>query len=457
MSFLRAKGIVVFSGGSAANNLVDVFRSVSDTRRCALSYVIPISDNGGSSSELIRVFGGPGRLLRLIPNDDDDDHETAAMKAFFNHRLPADSSQARLEWLEIVESRHSSWTDISSQKKELIRSFLNLVNLEVVKRARPSSVFNFSSASIGNLFLTGARLFSGSLESAIYLLSAICHIPSHVAVLPAINTNFTHHISCLLTNGATITGQNSISHPSEPTALSADARWSRESEEVEAHDSIEDANLPGSLPTLRKGYINFSKAAEEDLPARIERLWYINPYGQEIRPPVNLKVREALESASAVVYSIGSLYTSIVPNLILRGVGEAIARTPSIRHKVLILNSTIDRETGPSSEPFTATDFVAAIARAGQESRGMFGVPDPSVYRSYVTNIVYLEGPETPYVNKVELSQLGIETLKCYGRKLNEGGKVLRYDEKALEQALEAIIGRKDGRTDRSRRNTMEG
>jgi hypothetical protein len=26
-----------------------------------LSYIIPISDNGGSSSELIRVFGGPGR------------------------------------------------------------------------------------------------------------------------------------------------------------------------------------------------------------------------------------------------------------------------------------------------------------------------------------------------------------------------------------------------------------
>jgi hypothetical protein len=56
----RAKGIVVFSGGSAANNLVDVFSTVRENKRCPLSYVIPISDNGGSSSELIRVFGGPG-------------------------------------------------------------------------------------------------------------------------------------------------------------------------------------------------------------------------------------------------------------------------------------------------------------------------------------------------------------------------------------------------------------
>ena len=55
-----AHGIVVFSGGTAANSLVDVFNDIVKTRNCPLSYVIPISDNGGSSSELIRVFGGPG-------------------------------------------------------------------------------------------------------------------------------------------------------------------------------------------------------------------------------------------------------------------------------------------------------------------------------------------------------------------------------------------------------------
>jgi hypothetical protein len=53
-------GLVVISGGSAANSLVGVFRDLVGDGRCPLSYVIPISDNGGSSSELIRVFGGPG-------------------------------------------------------------------------------------------------------------------------------------------------------------------------------------------------------------------------------------------------------------------------------------------------------------------------------------------------------------------------------------------------------------
>jgi hypothetical protein len=58
----KTKGIVVFSGGSAANELVDVFSTVREDKKCPLSYIIPISDNGGSSSELIRVFGGPGMI-----------------------------------------------------------------------------------------------------------------------------------------------------------------------------------------------------------------------------------------------------------------------------------------------------------------------------------------------------------------------------------------------------------
>ena len=57
---MLTRRVVVFSGGSAANSLVDVFNKVIDNNACSVNYVIPISDNGGSSSELIRVFGGPG-------------------------------------------------------------------------------------------------------------------------------------------------------------------------------------------------------------------------------------------------------------------------------------------------------------------------------------------------------------------------------------------------------------
>jgi 2-phospho-L-lactate transferase/gluconeogenesis factor (CofD/UPF0052 family) len=50
-----------------------------------------------------------------------------------------------------------------------------------------------------------------------------------------------------------------------------------------------------------------------------------------------------LRDADVIVYGIGSLYTSILPSLILRGVGEAVADRDC--PKVLLLNGCHDRET----------------------------------------------------------------------------------------------------------------
>ncbi|RHZ70369.1 hypothetical protein CDV55_103936 [Aspergillus turcosus] len=486
------RGIVVFSGGSAANNLVDVFSRIRESKDCLLSYIIPISDNGGSSSELIRIFGGPGigdvrsRLVRLIP-DSPPNSERAAIKTLFNHRLPSDAVAAHGAWQSIVDGTSELWKTITPAKKELIRSFFNLLNLEILKRARPpSSTFDFTSASVGNLFLTGARLFSGSFESAIYLLGSICGVQSDlVRVIPAINSNFSHHISASLADGTVIVGQNSISHPSEATALQprpgyrrpslllADDEGASDLEDTEPSDasdavSYEDDHLPGSLPTLRNKNIQFSKSANEDLPARITRIWYINPYGQEIRPPANPRVLDSLRDAQAIIYSIGSLYTSLIPSLILRGVGQAIATSPA-RHKILILNGSLDRETGPPSQPFTAVDFVEAITRAGEESRGRPAhahLPSPP-YSSYITHLLHLDGPGTPQVDRERLAEMGIETLRLYGRKITvsgpDGEEVplgMKYDATALVQALEVVLGRKGDAMLRgeglSRRNTLD-
>jgi hypothetical protein len=182
-------------------------------------------------------------------------------------------------------------------------------------------------------------------------------------------------------------------------------------------------------------------------------LWYINPYGQEIRLSANPMVLNALNDAQAIIYSIGSLYTSIVPSLVLKGIGQAI-ENPAIRYKILILNSTIDRETGPSIDPYSALDFVAAIAKACEESKGVSSPIEKSKYRNYVTHLIHLQGPGTPAVNKDELKTLGIETIRVYGRK-NEGENFVRYDERGLIQALEVTMGKGDPRVP-SRRNTLE-
>lgn len=505
------RGIVVFSGGSAANNLVDVFEAVRVNKDCPLSYIIPISDNGGSSSELIRFFGGPGigdvrsRLVRLIPSSPPS-AERDAISTLFNHRLSSTSaSKAAEEWQAIVAGTAELWNGIPFAKKELIRAFLNTLNMELLKRSRPpTSTFDFTSASIGNLFLTGARLFSGSFESAIYLLSSICSIPDDVArVIPSISSNFSHHIAAGLANGDSIVGQNNISHPSSPTALALPAAnhlsngiYKRHSIDHADDLDAEDANIPGTLPTLRQRNIKFSKEEDEDLPARIERIWYINPFGQEMLPPANPRALAAVGDAQAVIYSIGSLYTSLVPSIVLRGMGKAL-RSTSARHKILILNGCLDREVGPSSQPFTAFEFVEAIARAGEQSReepwaaeSNLGYsseyttqtatplhaaeekllsPDlaaqvasrvtrkSSIYRQYVTHVIHLSGEGTPAVDRERLASLGIDCLKLYGRKNTKASGML-YDSQALVGAIEAILGKRGDAmsSSRSRRNTLD-
>ncbi|KAI5289345.1 hypothetical protein KEM54_004041 [Ascosphaera aggregata] len=468
------RGIVVFSGGSAANSLVDVFNSVSQTKKCTISYVIPMSDNGGSSSELIRIFGGPGI-------GDVRSSELAAIKALVSHRLPPTAEAGLSEWLSIVDGTSKLWESISPAKKELIRSFLNLVNMEVLKRSRPpTTTFDYASASVGNMFLTGARLFSGSVESAIYMLATICSVPvDAVRVIPAINSNFSNHISASLLDGTVIVGQNNISHPSIPSSLDNSPEVAATLIHVEDDDNppdspyeaAEDHQLPGSLPSLNRKNIVFSKTTVEDFPSRISRVWYINPYGQEIRPPANPRVIDALSQTQTIVYSIGSLFTSLIPSIILKGVGKAIATSPA-RQKILILNGSIDRETGPALNPFTAVDFVDAIVQAGEQSRGrkvnltnqtQTGKPPESAplgaqpsppalqltrkpipYRAYITHVLHLDGPGTPFVDRDELADRGIECLRLYGRKIFDDQGMpagMHYDSTALMQALEVVMG----------------
>lgn len=190
-------------------------------------------------------------------------------------------------------------------------------------------------------------------------------MPEYVQVVPAINSMFAHHIAAGLADGTVIVGQNQISHPTDRNAASllpnSENIYSTapsgavtpvtpfihgygqqrlhplhtwltlgltprqvtdsddtgglakegedEGEEGSDTDTVEDANLPGSHPSLRAQNIVFEKENEPELESRIERVWYINPYGQEIRPPANPKVLQALSKAGVVVFSIGSLYT----------------------------------------------------------------------------------------------------------------------------------------------------
>ncbi|KAF9609453.1 hypothetical protein IFM89_016452 [Coptis chinensis] len=91
--------LLVFSGGTAFNGVVEELKKLT-TR---VAHVLPVSDDGGSTAEIVRVLGGPAvgdirsRCLRL---SDESSSEALAVRILLGHRLPRDALEAKSEWYE---------------------------------------------------------------------------------------------------------------------------------------------------------------------------------------------------------------------------------------------------------------------------------------------------------------------------------------------------------------------
>ncbi|XP_074565120.1 uncharacterized protein LOC141821656 [Curcuma longa] len=115
--------LLVFSGGTAFNGVVEELKRLT-TR---VAHVLPVSDDGGSTAEIVRVLGGPAvgdirsRCLRL---SDESTSEALAVRRLLGHRLSRDASEAKLEWHQIVEGEHFLWNGVSRPYGETIRAFL---------------------------------------------------------------------------------------------------------------------------------------------------------------------------------------------------------------------------------------------------------------------------------------------------------------------------------------------
>jgi len=118
----------------------------------------------------------------------------------------------------------------------------------------------------------------------------------------------------------------------------------------------EDLDSMGELLVQKKNVLFDAdeKEAAVGLPSPISRIYYINAYGNEIHPCPNPDFLTNISVRRVLVYSCGSLWTSIIPCLALRGVAKGIAKSHSLKAKVLLLNSKNDRET----EGYAAVDFI---------------------------------------------------------------------------------------------------
>ncbi|KAJ8520366.1 hypothetical protein ONZ45_g2827 [Pleurotus djamor] len=410
---------VVISGGTGGNGICSAFGNAS--------YVLPVSDDGGSSSEIIRVLGGPSigdirsRLIRLIPSAPPSS-PLEAIRNLLSYRLPSrcTEKQARDEWRDIVEGRSALWAGIPNDRKETIRGFLVYFESELLKRAHKN--FSFVNGSIGNYFLAAAQGFFRSLPSAIFLFSSITS--SQATILPVIITNHTVTIAAELENGGRLVGQCEISHPVNTGNDPSISLTVNEPEPWSPIDGMDQGYVQRQNVMFEAGH----KDQYEPLPARITRLLYINAYGHEVHPSPNPDYISSLSSSEVLVYSCGSLWTSIMPCLALRGVAAAIARSRSIRIKVLLLNSINDRETSG----YNAVDYItynfgtiphsmlsnhginSSIVRIlnfwnQPQSYGLGGVNTTYPVSAFITDLVYLKESDV----KVDVGQITAMGVRC--------------------------------------------
>jgi 2-phospho-L-lactate transferase/gluconeogenesis factor (CofD/UPF0052 family) len=304
-----------------------------------------------------------------------------------------------------------------------------------------------------------------------------------VRIVPVINTSSTVTIAAELEDGHVIAGQSEISHPSSSSSTAAppatapllvtststaNAATLRAeaifpltrattpsfpeppvlgAEEDESHAEVPpspdlhistttsnttalttDPNAASTAsspsdPTapFASQHLEFTKDASEipPLPCRIQRIFYLSSYGLEIHPRPNSHFLQALQDATTLVYAPGSLYTSIIPCLVLRPVGDLIANEHGrVRNKILLLNSTEDRET----TGYEAVDFVGALTAAcrrssatwtgmGAVATGVMGRSRGIEPRDIVTHVVYVRNGHV----RVDEAQLRVSTHSLFG------------------------------------------
>ncbi|THH09981.1 hypothetical protein EW146_g8520 [Bondarzewia mesenterica] len=415
---------MIISGGTGCNAICSAFSHAS--------YVLPVSDDGGSSSEIIRVLGGPSigdirsRLVRLIPPAPHGS-PLDALRTLLAYRLPVHCSEAeaRDEWRSIVEGRSALWTGIPNDRKETIRG--------------DECRYGYYTC-IGNYFLAAAQGFFRSLPSAIFLFSSITN--SQANILPVIVTNHTVTIAAELINGTKLVGQCEISHPVHQSSFGADQDSFIVTNDEDLPSATEDSN-PMVAKRENVVFEADSKEEFEALDAPVSRLYYINTYGHEIHPTPNPDYLVGLKSKEVLVYSCGSLWTSIVPCLALRGVASAIAGSSTLRAKVLFLNSKNDRETNG----YTAVDYINAIVRTLNARYGIapYGLGHAvTIYpvSAFITHLVYLGGAAVP-VDVRQVTALGVQCVRVESDIFGQDGVPL-YDAACARSAIEEILSKEE-------------
>ncbi len=154
---------------------------------------------------------------------------------------------------------------------------------------------------------------------------------------------------------------------------------------------------------MRDGTLIYGETSIRDYGGEIKRLFLV--------PEKCLPVPDTIEAileADIIVFGPGSLYSSIIPNLLVEGIGLALARSSA--RKIYVSN--IMTEHG-ETDSYTAADHLRVITRY---------LPEPIIEYMIINNSVIGEGTLERYrgeqaipvfSNRAEIAAMGIKLVEA--------------------------------------------
>ena len=236
---------------------------------------------------------------------------------------------------------------------------------------------SLAGQSFGNLFLAAMDGISGSFDEAVHRMGEVLAITGRV--LPV--TNQSVHLEAEFVNGSRVLGESKIFY------------------------------------------------AKKRNDCRIRQVRLVPEHPKPLPESI-----EAIARADLILLGPGSLYTSIIPNLLVDGVAEAIAKSRAL--KILVMNiMTQDGE----SDGYTGADHVRALLHHGAP-----GIIDVCI----ANNAVIGEAILAPYRQEgVEQLRLEREEIEAMGIQVEEypmatGERYIRHDTYALASAIMEVYRR---------------
>lgn len=241
--------------------------------------------------------------------------------------------------------------------------------------------------SFGNLFLTAMDGISENFETAVEKMSKVLAITGKVSPV----TNYTVDLEAEMDNGVTVRGESKIA------------------------DYIEQNNVK----------IKNIKLTPDDA----------KPLEQ---------VLDAIAEADIILFGPGSLYTSVLPNLLVDGVVRAIKKSKAL--KAYICNVM----TQPSeTKNFSANEHISEIEKYAYKGIFDYCFINNRPIPSELIEKYRLENADVVYYSKKEIESKGIKVIE--GDYISfEGGKI-RHNAEAVSESIIKLVAEKVLKKDKKR------